>query len=58
MYNNLTHMYSHYDIICIRTRQHLNNRIWSILTKRRQFGFSGGLSQSNATITCFEGLVG
>ena len=30
----------------------------SILTKLRQLRFSGGLRQSNATITSFEGLVG
>ena len=27
--------------------------IWSILTKRRQLVFSGGLHQTNATITSF-----
>ena len=32
--------------------------IWSILTKRRQLVFSGGLHQTNATITSFEGVVG
>ena len=32
--------------------------IWSILTKRRQMRFSGGLRQSNATMKRFEGLEG
>ena len=41
----------------VHYHSHLGEDIWSILAKRRQLVFSGGLHQTNATITSFEGLV-
>ena len=45
------------DLIIILNDVSIRNK-WSILTKRRQLVFSGGLHQTNATLTTFEGLVG
>ena len=55
------HVYPVWFIFLVRILPATNSGItinWSILTKRRQLVFSGGLHQTTATITSFEGLVG